>query len=112
MESPAPPILDKLLEDPANEGSFDFAFVDADKANSKNYYERQLKLLKVGGVIVFDNTLWGGHLTLPDLSMVPEIWRAGWSPTIGLNKAIAADPSVEISHVSVGDGMTLCRRLY
>ncbi|GAB4852737.1 hypothetical protein Ancab_016946 [Ancistrocladus abbreviatus] len=112
IESPALPILDKLLEDPANEGSFDFAFVDADKVNTRNYYERLLKLVKVGGVIVLDNTLWGGTVTLPDLSMVPELWREGWSPTMEFNKAIAADPRVEMSHIPLGDGMTLCKRLY
>ncbi|GAB4852735.1 hypothetical protein Ancab_016944 [Ancistrocladus abbreviatus] len=113
IESPALPILDKLLEDPANEGSFDFAFVDADKLNSGNYYDRLLKLVKVGGVVVLDNTLWGGTVTLPDVSMVfPDSRKSGWSHTIDLNKAIAADPRVEISQIPLGDGMTLCRRLY
>ncbi|GAB4852738.1 hypothetical protein Ancab_016947 [Ancistrocladus abbreviatus] len=112
IESPALPILDKLLEDPANEGSFDFAFVDADKVNTGNYYERLLKLVKVGGVIVLDNTLWGGTVTLPDVSMVfPESRRPGWGLTIELNKAIAEDPRVEMCQIPLGDGMTLCRRL-
>ncbi|GAB4838943.1 hypothetical protein Ancab_028476 [Ancistrocladus abbreviatus] len=113
IESPALPILDKLLEDPANEGSFDFAFVDADKSNSGNYHERLLKLVKVGGVIVFDNTLWAGTVSLPDVSMIfPERKRPNWSHVIEFNKAIAVDPRVEISLIPVGDGMTLCRRLY
>ncbi|GAB2219769.1 hypothetical protein Droror1_Dr00007406 [Drosera rotundifolia] len=113
IESPALPILDNLLEDPANEGAFDFAFVDADKSNSGNYHERLIKLVKVGGIIVFDNTLWGGTVILPDESKVfPELRRPDWSHTIQFNKDIAADTRIEISHIPLGDGMTICRRLY
>ncbi|XP_050120174.1 norbelladine 4'-O-methyltransferase 2-like [Malus sylvestris] len=45
-----------------NEGSFDFAFIDADKVNYWNYHERLMKLLKVGGIVVYDNTLWRERL--------------------------------------------------
>ncbi|KAL4390764.1 hypothetical protein AHAS_Ahas03G0177700 [Arachis hypogaea] len=48
------------VEDECNEGSFDFAFVDADKSNYWNYHERLLKLIRIGGMIIYDNTLWGG----------------------------------------------------
>ncbi|GMH03373.1 hypothetical protein Nepgr_005212 [Nepenthes gracilis] len=113
IESPALPILDKLIENPLNEGSFDFAFVDADKSNSSNYHERLLKLVKVGGIILYDNTLWGGTVVLKEASEVyPELRRPDWSHTIEFNKAIAADPRVEISQIPLGDGMTICRRLY
>ncbi|KAA8523219.1 hypothetical protein F0562_009642 [Nyssa sinensis] len=61
IESEALPILDKLLEDGENEGSFDFGFVDADKVNYLNYHERLMKLLRVEGLVVYDNTLWGGN---------------------------------------------------
>ncbi|TKY60799.1 caffeoyl-CoA O-methyltransferase [Spatholobus suberectus] len=71
IESPALPVLDKLLEDesmilllsrychnnPSNKETFDFAFVDADKDNYWNYHERLLKLVKIGGLIIYDNTL-------------------------------------------------------
>ncbi|PRQ46775.1 putative flavone 3'-O-methyltransferase [Rosa chinensis] len=57
IESEAVPALDKLLENPENEGSFDFAYVDADKVNNWNYHERLLKLLKVGGLVVYEHTL-------------------------------------------------------
>ncbi|KAI3931164.1 hypothetical protein MKX01_029354 [Papaver californicum] len=62
IESIALPVLDKLLEDPKNEGSFDYGFVDAHKENCGNYHERLLKLVKVGGLILYDNTLWQGQL--------------------------------------------------
>ncbi|BAT72910.1 hypothetical protein VIGAN_01035300 [Vigna angularis var. angularis] len=58
IQSPALPVLDKLLEDDSNKDSFDFAFVDADKDNYWNYHERLLKLVKIGGLIIYDNTLW------------------------------------------------------
>ncbi|KAJ4828900.1 hypothetical protein Tsubulata_013777 [Turnera subulata] len=76
IESPAIPILDKLLEDEANEGSFDFAFMDADKENYINYHERLMKLVKVGGLVEYDNTLWGGTVAWP-LQAVPQGKRPG-----------------------------------
>lgn len=94
-----------------NEGSFDFAFVDADKVNYWNYHERLLKLLKVGGIIVYDNTLWGGTVAMPEDS-APEAMKMGRQLTIDLNKLLAADSRVQISHASLGDGITICRRLY
>ncbi|KAL9276036.1 putative caffeoyl-CoA O-methyltransferase [Drosera capensis] len=112
IESPALLALDNLLEDPKNEGAFDFAFVDADKDNYANYHERLLKLVKVGGLIVYDNTLWGGTVTLPDVSLVfPDSRRRGWVELIELNKLLAKDPRIEISQIPLGDGMTLCKRL-
>ncbi|KAK9275726.1 hypothetical protein L1049_022994 [Liquidambar formosana] len=110
IESQALPVLDKLLEDHENEGSFDFAFVDADKVNYLNYHERLMKLLKVGGVVVYDNTLWGGSVALPEKS-VAEDMKQGRQLTIELNKSLAADPRVQISQASVGDGITICRRM-
>jgi len=66
-----------------NEGSFDFAFVDADKVNFWNYHERLMKLLKVGGIVVYDNTLWGGTVAMPE-EFASEIMRGGRQPTIVL----------------------------
>ncbi|XP_011008889.1 PREDICTED: probable caffeoyl-CoA O-methyltransferase At4g26220 isoform X3 [Populus euphratica] len=94
-----------------NEGSFDFAFVDADKVNYWNYHERLMKLLKVGGIAVYDNTLWGGTAALPEKS-TPENMKAGRQLTIEFNKLLAADSRVQISHASLGDGITICRRIY
>ncbi|KAK8561304.1 hypothetical protein V6N13_149522 [Hibiscus sabdariffa] len=59
-EGPAMPVLDKFVEDEKNHGSYDFIFVDADKDNYINYHERLIKLVKVGGLIGYDNTLWNG----------------------------------------------------
>ncbi|KAL0014912.1 hypothetical protein SO802_001981 [Lithocarpus litseifolius] len=56
IESEALPVLDQLLQNHENKGSFDFAFVDADKVNYWNYHERLMNLLKVGGLVVYDNT--------------------------------------------------------
>nr|QTZ19601.1 putative caffeoyl- O-methyltransferase At4g26220 [Bixa orellana] len=96
---------------PANEGSFDFAFVDADKVNLEKYHERLLKLVRVGGLIVHDNTLWGGTL-VKDKASMSDTRKKYWQTAIDFNKFIAADTSVEISQVPIGDGMTICRRLY
>ncbi|KAK6941415.1 Class I-like SAM-dependent O-methyltransferase [Dillenia turbinata] len=64
------PVLGKLLED----GVSTFAFVDADKDNYKNYHERLIKLVKVGGILMYDNTLWGGTVAWPE-EEIPEWMR-------------------------------------
>ncbi|KAK9947903.1 hypothetical protein M0R45_003499 [Rubus argutus] len=110
IESEAVPVLDKLLEHPENEGSFDFAYVDADKVNNWNYHERLLKLLKVGGLVVYDNTLCRGSVALPD-ELVPEPRKQRRELAIEHNKTLAADPRIQISHASVGDGIMICRRI-
>ncbi|PRQ46774.1 putative flavone 3'-O-methyltransferase [Rosa chinensis] len=110
IESEAVPVLDKLLEHPENEGSFDFAYVDADKVNNWNYHERLLKLLKVGGLVVYDNTLCRGSVALPD-ELVPEPRKQRRQLAIEHNKTLAADPRIQISHASVGDGIMICRRI-
>ncbi|KAK6944864.1 Class I-like SAM-dependent O-methyltransferase [Dillenia turbinata] len=110
VESEALPLLDQLLEKEENEGSFDFAFVDADKGNYWNYHERLMKLVKVGGVIVYDNTLWGGTVAMPE-NLVLEQKRKVRLETIEFNKKMAADTRVELCHAPIGDGITICRRL-
>ncbi|KAM1062050.1 hypothetical protein ACFX2I_026441 [Malus domestica] len=111
IESQALPVLDNILENHENEGSFDFAYVDADEVNYWNYHERLMKLLKVGGLVVYDNTLWGGTVVMPD-ELTPECKKPGRQATIEFNKLLAADPRVQISHASLGDGIAICRRLY
>ncbi|XP_010448306.1 PREDICTED: probable caffeoyl-CoA O-methyltransferase At4g26220 [Camelina sativa] len=110
-ESEALPALDELLNDKGNEGGYDFAFVDADKVNYCNYHERLMRLIKVGGIIVYDNTLWGGSVAEPD-SATPEWRREGKNATLELNKKLSDDQRVQISHAALGDGITICRRLY
>ena len=94
----------------ANEGSFDFAYVDADKVNYWNYHEKLLKLVKVGGLVVYDNTLCRGSVALPD-ELVLETRKQRRQLAIEHNKSLAADPRIQISHASVGDGMMICRRI-
>ncbi|KAF8097256.1 hypothetical protein N665_0292s0035 [Sinapis alba] len=101
--------LDKLLsENPKPE--FDFAFVDADKPNYVNAHERLMKLVKVGGIIAFDNTLWFGFVAEEE-ETVPVHMRVNRNALVELNKRLASDPRIEVSQVSIGDGVTLCRRL-
>ncbi|KAJ0247520.1 S-adenosyl-L-methionine-dependent methyltransferases superfamily protein [Hirschfeldia incana] len=101
--------LDKLLtENPKPE--FDFAFVDADKPNYANAFHRLIKLVKVGGVIAFDNTLWFGFVAEEE-ETVPVHMRVNRKALMELNKQLASDPRIEVSQVSIGDGVTLCRRL-
>ncbi|CAN1126840.1 Probable caffeoyl-CoA O-methyltransferase At4g26220 [Linum perenne] len=111
VESEAAPFLDKLLLDDVNEGSYDFAYVDADKNNYWNYHNKLMKLVRVGGVIAYDNTLWGGTVAMsppPDTNRPSDIREF----TIQFNKSLAADPRVDISHTPLGDGLTICRRIY
>ncbi|KAF8113982.1 hypothetical protein N665_0043s0054 [Sinapis alba] len=109
-ESEALPVLDELLNHKENEGGFDFAFVDADKVSYWNYHERLMRLIKVGGIIVYDNTLWGGSVAEPDCS-TPEWRREGKKIAHELNKKLSADQRVQISLAALGDGITICRRL-
>ncbi|KAJ9688224.1 hypothetical protein PVL29_014108 [Vitis rotundifolia] len=116
IESQALPVLDKLLEEHENEGSLDFAFVDADKGNYKNYHERLMKLLKVGGVVVYDNTLWYGTVALPE-DLVEELVDGEHKKEMRkhimeLNKYLATDSRVQICVAPLGDGITICRRIY
>ena len=89
---------------------FDFAFADADKSNYVNFHERLLKLVKVGGIIAFDNTLWFGFVA-EDEEGVPDHMREYREALIEFNKKLALDTRVEVSQISIGDGVTLCRRL-
>ncbi|EOY30532.1 S-adenosyl-L-methionine-dependent methyltransferases superfamily protein isoform 2 [Theobroma cacao] len=110
IESQAIPVLDKLLKNLKSEGSFDFAFVDANKDDYMNYHERILKLVKVGGLIIYDNTLWRGTVALPE-EAVSEDRRDSRRSIIEFNKSIAIDHRLEISLAPCGDGMTICRRI-
>jgi predicted O-methyltransferase YrrM len=85
-------------------GSYDFAFIDADKGGYLDYYERLLALLRPGGLIAVDNTLWDGAVADP----------ADRSPdTVALrefNARLHADERVDLSLVPIGDGLTLARK--
>jgi caffeoyl-CoA O-methyltransferase len=110
-EGPALPILDQMIEHGTYHGSFDFIFVDADKDNYLNYHERLIDLVKVGGLIGYDNTLWNGSVVAPPDAPLRKYVRFYRDFVLELNKALAADPRVEICQLPVGDGITLCRRI-
>jgi len=96
---PALATLDELL--PRSKGKFDFAFIDADKTNYQNYFERCLKLVRRGGMIAIDNTLWYGKVI--DRRDQTEDTRAIRS----FNRKLSRDRRVHISLVPIGDGLTL-----
>lgn len=101
--APALDTLDYLIQQ--NEAnSFDFIFIDADKQNYLNYYQRSLTLAKPGGLILIDNVLWGGKVANPhDKDQQTESIRR-------FNQAIYEDDRVNISLIPIGDGLTLIRK--
>ena len=101
--APALQTLDELLV-AGGAGSFDMAFVDADKTNYLNYFERCLDLLRPGGLLMFDNTLWRGSVADPAIADEDTIALRA------LNRQLHADQRVSISLVPIGDGLTLARK--
>ena len=101
--APALDTLDGLLQE-ERAGDFDMAFIDADKENYLNYYERCLELLRPGGLIMVDNVLWGGSVVdASNQKPEPVAIRE-------LNEHIYRDSRVDISLVPIGDGVTLARK--
>ena len=102
--APALETLDQLLrEGEANQ--FDFAFIDADKENYQNYYERCLALLRPGGLIAVDNVLWGGSVIQADKQDTDTVAIRRF------NEQIKQDKRVDISMLPIGDGLTLARKI-
>src|SRR5690242_4014617 len=101
--APATETLDARLK--AGEGGgYDLAFIDADKANYANYFERILKLLRPGGLLLVDNVLWSGRVLDPaDRSEDTEAIRA-------FNRSLHDDERVDLSMIPMGDGLTLARK--
>ncbi|KJZ50017.1 class I SAM-dependent methyltransferase [Pseudomonas fluorescens] len=100
------PALETLaeLERQGQGGQYDLVFIDADKANYPAYLEHALQLLRVGGLAVFDNTLWSGRV----LEASPE--SADTRAIQALNRALKDDVRVDLSLLPLGDGLTLCRK--
>jgi caffeoyl-CoA O-methyltransferase len=95
--------LERLLAD-GEAGRYDFVFIDADKENYVGYYERALELLRPGGLVVVDNTLWSGRVADPE-NAEPD--------TVALrhfNEHLHGDQRVDLSLVPIGDGLTLARK--
>ncbi len=84
--------------------AFDFAFIDADKENYENYYERCLALVRSGGLIALDNTLWGGSVADPDNREADTV------AVRRFNERLYGDERVSLSLVPIGDGLTLARK--
>ncbi|UCH48753.1 MAG: class I SAM-dependent methyltransferase [Betaproteobacteria bacterium] len=98
--APALETLGIMLANDLN-NSFDFAFIDADKTSYKDYYEHTLTLIRPGGLIAIDNTLWNGAVV--DESNQTEDTRA----IREFNAMVHADERVDISLLPIGDGLTL-----
>lgn len=101
--APALQTLDQLIEQGAS-NTFDFAFIDADKYNYTNYYERSLALVRPGGLILIDNVLWSGRVADPkDHDKQTEAIRQ-------LNTMIYQDERVNMSLLPLGDGISLVQK--
>ena len=100
---PAVDTLDALLE-AGGEGEHDFAFIDADKTSYDTYYERCLRLVRKGGVIVIDNVLWDGKVADPSVD------DESTSALRALNAKVHADERVASCMIPVGDGLLLARK--
>ncbi|MEX0735250.1 MAG: class I SAM-dependent methyltransferase [Steroidobacteraceae bacterium] len=101
--APAQQTLDARLA-AGEAGRYDFAFIDADKQGYLGYYERLMKLIRPGGLIAVDNTLWGGDVADPanrdpDTAALREF-----------NDRLLADPRIDLSLLPLADGLTLARR--
>ena len=101
--APALETLDAVIQ-AGEAGGFDFAFIDADKTNYPGYYERALTLLRPGGLIAVDNTLWSGKVADPANDEADTVALRAF------NKTLHADERVSLSLLPLGDGLTLARK--
>ena len=101
--APAIETIDALIA-AGGAGTYDLAFIDADKPAYLEYYERVLVLLRPGGLVMTDNTLWSGRVADPEV---------GDADTVALrhyNEYLHRDSRVDLSLVPIGDGLTLARK--
>ena len=101
--APALETLDHLLT-VWEAGTFDFAFIDADKGNYENYYEQCLKLIRSGGLIAIYNVLWSGKVA------DPEIQDNQTNKIRGFNRKLHQDSRITMSLVPIADGLTLAMK--
>ncbi|XP_067395531.1 catechol O-methyltransferase domain-containing protein 1 [Emydura macquarii macquarii] len=100
---PAIQTLDELLAD-GEAGTYDFAFIDADKESYNEYYEKCLRLIRKGGIIAIDNVLWGGKVCKSSKDNITQSLHH-------LNEKILRDVRVNISMIPTWDGVTLAFKL-
>jgi len=98
--APALETLEMLIKQ-GEAGTFDFAFIDADKNNYEKYYERSLELIRPGGLIAIDNVLWSGQVA------DPQIQDKRTEAIRFLNQKLHLDERINLSIVPIGDGLTL-----
>ncbi|WP_455211624.1 class I SAM-dependent methyltransferase [Kaarinaea lacus] len=101
--APAAETLSYLVDD-GQSGSYDFAFIDADKENQLHYYELCIQLIRPGGLIAIDNVLWGGDVANPANQKAETVAIREF------NQFVHRDGRVDISMVPIGDGLTLARK--
>ncbi len=100
--APATETLDARLA-AGETGRYDFAFIDADKEGYDDYYERCLQLVRQGGLIAFDNTLWSGDVAHPAKDDDTRALQA-------LNNKLHRDERIDMAMLPIGDGLTLARK--
>jgi predicted O-methyltransferase YrrM len=100
---PALETLDALIAD-GRAGTYDLAFVDADKEGMPEYHERMLVLLRKGGAVLYDNVLWSGRVADPSETASSTV------AIRALNAKVAGDERVDVAMVPIGDGLTICRK--
>ena len=100
------PALETLrgLVEAGESGQFDFAFIDADKTAYPAYFESCLELLRPGGVIAVDNTLWSGRVADPDAKDEDTVALRGFNARLGV------DPRIDLCLLPLADGLTLARK--
>ena len=96
------PAIETLRELIAQGDSFDFAFIDADKANYDAYYECAQQLVRTGGLIAVDNVLWHGRVVDPQMNDADTL------AIRAINNKIHGDSRVAMSMLPISDGLTLC----
>jgi predicted O-methyltransferase YrrM len=94
----------KALLAKGGEGQYDFAFIDADKANYDAYYELCLRLLRKGGVVAIDNVLWSGAV------IDDKVQDADTKAIRAINAKLHADARVDIAMATIADGLFLARK--
>ena len=102
--APALETLDRLIAN-GESGTFDFAFIDADKNNYGAYYDRCFQLVRQGGLILVDNVLWYGRVADPAMENDRRTQAIK-----KINQQIYHDDRVQISLVPIGDGLTIARK--